>query len=164
MWRTWPAGRWLTGPARRRNRVWSVHQSSVLGLRSNDNPLENDKPPVSQPTPRTVAIVLDPGYSSRLASLAARAAVWIVDSPENRPAIESLWTARRTRGAEYDVTVFRTIPGLSNEVLEKLEAIRPRSIGQASRISGVTPAAVAILLTHIGLFARRAAGVRSSAS
>jgi len=90
-------------------------QSSVLGLRSNDNPLENDKPPVSQPTPRTVAIVLDPGYSSRLASLAARAAVWIVDSPENRPAIESLWTARRTRGAEYDVTVFRTIPGLSPE-------------------------------------------------
>lgn len=59
---------------------------------------------------------------------------------------------------------FRTIPGLSNEVIEKLEAIRPRSIGQASRISGVTPAAVAILLTHIGLFARRAAGVRSPAS
>jgi tRNA uridine 5-carboxymethylaminomethyl modification enzyme len=59
---------------------------------------------------------------------------------------------------------FRTIPGLSNEVIEKLEAIRPRSVGQASRISGVTPAAVAILLTHIGLFARRAAGVRSPAS
>jgi tRNA uridine 5-carboxymethylaminomethyl modification enzyme len=59
---------------------------------------------------------------------------------------------------------YRTIPGLSNEVIEKLEAIRPRSVGQASRISGVTPAAVAILLTHIGLFARRAAGVRSPAS
>ncbi len=65
--------------------------------------------------PRTVAIVLDPDFSSRLATLAARAAVWIVDSPGNRPAIESLWTARRTRGAEYDVTVFRTIPGLSPE-------------------------------------------------
>jgi tRNA uridine 5-carboxymethylaminomethyl modification enzyme len=50
---------------------------------------------------------------------------------------------------------FRAIPGLSNEVLEKLEAVRPRSVGQASRISGVTPAAVAILLTHIGLHARR---------
>jgi len=59
---------------------------------------------------------------------------------------------------------FRAIPGLSNEVVEKLEAIRPRSVGQASRISGVTPAAVSILLTHIGLFARRAAGVRSPAS
>ncbi|MEJ7597476.1 MAG: tRNA uridine-5-carboxymethylaminomethyl(34) synthesis enzyme MnmG [Kofleriaceae bacterium] len=59
---------------------------------------------------------------------------------------------------------FRSIPGLSNEVVEKLEAIRPRSVGQASRISGITPAAIAILLTHIGLLARRAPGVRSPAS
>src|SRR5262249_17934157 len=56
---------------------------------------------------------------------------------------------------------FRAIPGLSNEVIEKLEAIRPRSVGQASRISGVTPAAVAILLTHIGLVERRKADVAS---
>ena len=52
---------------------------------------------------------------------------------------------------------YRGIPGLSNEAVEKLEAIRPRSVGQASRISGVTPAAVAILLTHIGLAERRKA-------
>jgi len=50
---------------------------------------------------------------------------------------------------------YRDIPGLSNEVIEKLEAIRPRSVGQASRISGVTPAAVAILMTHIGIAQRR---------
>ncbi|MBA3498762.1 MAG: tRNA uridine-5-carboxymethylaminomethyl(34) synthesis enzyme MnmG, partial [Deltaproteobacteria bacterium] len=56
---------------------------------------------------------------------------------------------------------YRGIPGLSNEVVEKLEAIRPRSVGQASRISGVTPAAIAILLTHIGLFQRRKSEVRS---
>jgi len=56
---------------------------------------------------------------------------------------------------------FRAIPGLSNEVVEKLEAIRPRSVGQASRISGVTPAAIAILLTHIGLVERRKAEVAS---
>ena len=56
---------------------------------------------------------------------------------------------------------YRRIPGLSNEVVEKLEAIRPRSVGQASRISGVTPAAIAILLTHIGLSARRKAEVSS---
>ncbi|HEY3802565.1 MAG TPA: tRNA uridine-5-carboxymethylaminomethyl(34) synthesis enzyme MnmG [Kofleriaceae bacterium] len=52
---------------------------------------------------------------------------------------------------------FRTIAGLSREVVEKLEAIRPRSVGQASRISGVTPAAIAILLTHIGLAQRKRA-------
>ena len=56
---------------------------------------------------------------------------------------------------------YRVIPGLSNEVIEKLEAIRPRSVGQASRISGVTPAAIAILLTHIGLFQRKHGEVRS---
>ncbi len=56
---------------------------------------------------------------------------------------------------------YRAISGLSHEVIEKLEAIRPRSVGQASRISGVTPAAVAILLTHIGLSARRKAEVGS---
>jgi tRNA uridine 5-carboxymethylaminomethyl modification enzyme len=52
---------------------------------------------------------------------------------------------------------YREIPGLSREVVEKLEATRPRSVGQASRISGVTPAAISILLTHIALRQRRRA-------
>lgn len=60
-----------------------------------------------------------------------------------------------------DELAYRDIPGLSNEVVEKLEAIRPRSVGQASRISGVTPAAIAILLTHIGLHERRRGGLPS---
>jgi tRNA uridine 5-carboxymethylaminomethyl modification enzyme len=55
---------------------------------------------------------------------------------------------------------YRAIPGLSREVVEKLEQVRPRSVGQASRISGVTPAAIAILMTHIGLHQRRRAEVR----
>ncbi|HEY0990928.1 MAG TPA: tRNA uridine-5-carboxymethylaminomethyl(34) synthesis enzyme MnmG, partial [Kofleriaceae bacterium] len=68
----------------------------------------------------------------------------------------------RAEGVLVPTTIdFRAIPGLSNEVVEKLEAIRPRSVGQASRISGVTPAAVAILLTHIGLVERRKAAVGS---
>jgi tRNA uridine 5-carboxymethylaminomethyl modification enzyme len=50
---------------------------------------------------------------------------------------------------------YRIIPGLSNEVIEKLEQIRPRSVGQASRISGVTPSAVSILIAHIGIAQRR---------
>ena len=41
---------------------------------------------------------------------------------------------------------FKAIPGLSLEVVEKLNKIRPRTIAEAGRISGVTPAAVAILL------------------
>ncbi len=43
-------------------------------------------------------------------------------------------------------TNFAGISGLSNEVVDKLGAVRPRTIGQAARIPGVTPAAVSILL------------------
>ena len=44
---------------------------------------------------------------------------------------------------------FNTIKGLSREVVEKLENIRPLSLGQASRISGITPAAISILMVYI---------------
>jgi tRNA uridine 5-carboxymethylaminomethyl modification enzyme len=40
------------------------------------------------------------------------------------------------------------IPGLSSEIQEKLTHIRPATLGQAGRISGVTPAAVAILMVY----------------
>jgi tRNA uridine 5-carboxymethylaminomethyl modification enzyme len=40
---------------------------------------------------------------------------------------------------------FDTIPGLSNEVRQKLQSIRPRTIGHASRIDGITPAALTLL-------------------
>lgn len=40
---------------------------------------------------------------------------------------------------------FRSIPGLSREICEKLERVRPVTLGQASRIPGVTPAAIAAL-------------------
>jgi tRNA uridine 5-carboxymethylaminomethyl modification enzyme len=39
--------------------------------------------------------------------------------------------------------------GLSNEVREKLKRVRPASVGQASRIAGVTPAAISLLLVAL---------------
>jgi tRNA uridine 5-carboxymethylaminomethyl modification enzyme len=44
----------------------------------------------------------------------------------------------------YDAT-----PGLSQEIKEKLSTIRPMTLGQASRISGVTPAAISILMVQL---------------
>jgi tRNA uridine 5-carboxymethylaminomethyl modification enzyme len=40
---------------------------------------------------------------------------------------------------------YATIPGLSSEVRQRLAGVRPRSLGQAARVPGVTPAAIAIL-------------------
>lgn len=44
---------------------------------------------------------------------------------------------------------YRTVRGLSSEVQQKLNQHRPETIGQASRISGVTPAAISLLLVHL---------------
>ncbi len=44
---------------------------------------------------------------------------------------------------------YRKLRGLSMEVQQKLNAHRPETIGQAARISGVTPAAISILLVHL---------------
>ncbi|WP_455378287.1 tRNA uridine-5-carboxymethylaminomethyl(34) synthesis enzyme MnmG [Petrachloros mirabilis] len=48
-----------------------------------------------------------------------------------------------------DAFPYDQIPGFSQEVREKLKKVRPASIGQASRISGVTPAAISLLLVAI---------------
>jgi tRNA uridine 5-carboxymethylaminomethyl modification enzyme len=52
----------------------------------------------------------------------------------------------RTIPAEFD---YSRVSGLSAEVLQKLSAVRPISIGQASRISGITPAAISLLLIAV---------------
>jgi tRNA uridine 5-carboxymethylaminomethyl modification enzyme len=53
-------------------------------------------------------------------------------------------------GFDYDA-----VRGLSAEVVAKLKAARPESIGQAQRISGVTPAAISLLLVHLRRGPRR---------
>jgi tRNA uridine 5-carboxymethylaminomethyl modification enzyme len=55
---------------------------------------------------------------------------------------------RRPIPAEF---TFRGIPGLSREVRDKLEKVRPATLGQAARIPGVTPAAIAVLDCYLSL-------------
>ncbi len=50
---------------------------------------------------------------------------------------------------------YRSVSGLSREMQEKLSKVRPRTIGQASRIPGVTPAAVSLVNVYIEIQARR---------
>jgi tRNA uridine 5-carboxymethylaminomethyl modification enzyme len=59
---------------------------------------------------------------------------------------------------------YRGIPGLSREAVERLTAVRPVTLGQASRVSGITPAAVAIVGARIERLQREhgvATGARS---
>ncbi len=44
---------------------------------------------------------------------------------------------------------YEDIPGLTREVVQKLSRIKPNSLGQASRVSGITPAAISILMVYI---------------
>lgn len=48
-----------------------------------------------------------------------------------------------------DTLDYNNVIGLSNEVIQKLSKIRPSSLAQAGRISGVTPAALSLLLVHL---------------
>jgi tRNA uridine 5-carboxymethylaminomethyl modification enzyme len=52
----------------------------------------------------------------------------------------------RSLPAELD---YREVRGLSAEAQQKLNRHRPETIGQAARISGVTPAAISLLLVHL---------------
>lgn len=47
-------------------------------------------------------------------------------------------------GIDYDA-----VPGLSNEARQKLAAAQPRTVGQAGRLDGITPAALAILAAYL---------------
>src|SRR5260221_5615127 len=48
-----------------------------------------------------------------------------------------------------DAIDYGAVPGLSNEVRQKLSAARPRTIGQASRLDGITPAALVLLAAFV---------------
>lgn len=50
---------------------------------------------------------------------------------------------------------YGSIPGFSREVLEKFSRVKPSTIGQASRIAGVTPAAISLLIVALEKFKRQ---------
>ena len=62
---------------------------------------------------------------------------------------------RRDEGLVLTDVDYGAVPGLSNEARQKLEAVRPRTIGQAGRIEAMTPAALAILAAYLRREARR---------
>jgi tRNA uridine 5-carboxymethylaminomethyl modification enzyme len=64
---------------------------------------------------------------------------------------------RRDEGLMLADIDYSAVPGLSNEARSKLEAARPRTVGQAGRLDGLTPAALGILAAYLRREARRKA-------
>ncbi len=69
---------------------------------------------------------------------------------------ELVESMRKNEGRVLPLSLdYEKVPGLSTEVKQKLSEVRPETLGQASRISGVTPASVANLLIYLCTAARR---------
>ena len=71
--------------------------------------------------------------------------------PCRRPVVAAQWRrtlAQEARSIPADFN-YAVIPGLSHEAVERLSAVRPGTIGQAARVPGVTPAAVAIVAARV---------------
>jgi tRNA uridine 5-carboxymethylaminomethyl modification enzyme len=62
---------------------------------------------------------------------------------------------RRDEGLVLTDIDYADVPGLSNEARSKLETARPRTVGQAGRLDGLTPAALGILAAYLRREARR---------
>lgn len=92
-----------------------------------------------------------------------------IDDPETAEAIQlevkyegyikrQLQQIERSHKLEHrsipDLFDYDSIPGFSGEVREKLKRVKPASVGQASRISGVTPAAISLLLVSLEKYRR----------
>ncbi len=71
---------------------------------------------------------------------------------------------RRDEGLLLNGVDFDQVPGLSNEARAKLRASQPRTVGQASRLDGVTPAALGILTAYLRREARQKTSRNSAAS
>lgn len=66
--------------------------------------------------------------------------------------------ARMAKAAERKIPqnlVYAQLPGLSNEMVERLNRVKPQTIGQAMRVPGITPAALSLLTIHVELMSRQ---------
>ena len=103
------------------------------------------KAPKPEVTARSRTVVADPVAQPRRTSASRRPAPAAADAQLDGAAID-----------------YADVPGLSNEARAKLEAARPRTVGQAGRLDGLTPAALGILAAYLRREARRKAS-RASA-
>ncbi|HWN66821.1 MAG TPA: tRNA uridine-5-carboxymethylaminomethyl(34) synthesis enzyme MnmG, partial [Haliangium sp.] len=99
-------------------------------------------------------VEVDPLVAERI-EIEAKYAGYLGRQEQDAARLQRFEDVRLPEGLDYGA-----IRGLSREAIEKLSSARPRSLGQAARISGITPAAVSILMTHLDLTRKRQAAAR----
>ena len=92
--------------------------------------------------------VIDPGIATHL-EIDAKYDVYL------KRQVADVDAFRRDEGLILTDVDYADVPGLSNEARSKLEAARPRTVGQAGRLDGLTPAALGILASYLRREARR---------
>ncbi len=158
-----PLGAVLPSPGRfERNRV-SISRASVTVPNGERIPAARA---LKQPEVRLEALVAcgpararhrsgQPGHRPReRRDVVQVRGVFEAPGASRRSSASSGGTADSRRTSRFD-----GIPGLSREMVERLSTIRPGTLGQASRIPGVTPAAVAVIAAYLD---RRAAARRGA--
>ncbi len=130
-----------------------------IELSSEDIPADVNLKPGRHPLPLLAGIEGVP-----LALLADRAAAWKGAEPEDleqlrREALYAPYLERQAREVERSAREeraripadfeFRGIPGLSNELQDRLSRARPETVAAAARLEGMTPAAVVLLLARL---------------
>jgi tRNA uridine 5-carboxymethylaminomethyl modification enzyme len=86
---------------------------------------------------------LDPTIATHL-EIEAKYDVYVARQSEDIAAL------RRDEGLKLGEAIdYATVTGLSNEARQRLETARPATIGQASRMDGITPAALTLLIAHL---------------
>jgi len=117
--------------------------------------------PIAQPV-RAIELLKRPeiGYDALIKMSGAHSTLNLDEAAELETEIKYEGYVRRQAEAVErfarleDTTIpdwvdFKGVMGLSTEVSERLCAVRPRSLGQAARMPGITPAAISILAVHI---------------
>src|SRR5271155_2208417 len=127
----------------------------------NDALASHGSTPIAQPV-RAIELLKRPevGYDALMKMSGAETKLNLDEAAELETEIKYEGYVRRQADAVErfarleDTTIpdwvdFKGVMGLSTEVCERLSAVRPRSLGQAARMPGITPAAISILAVHI---------------
>ncbi len=150
-----------------KKRLLQEEEARLAGRRVYPTPLVNQElqarggKPLAEPTPILKLVKrpeLDLPTLYRLAGEEPQAPAAVVEQIEIRHKYAGYLkrqeeTAKKLRQWEHRRIPpdfdYEAVPGLSNEVRHKLREVRPLSLGQAARISGITPAALAVLMVYL---------------